>query len=500
MNHPPRPAKPAADPPDFTLAVAAGKGTMLRPLHPMPATPPSPIVPPAAEVPRGRFFRDPLYLFYFRGTEVNQFLRRRIRPLGIGVMITIVIASGIAAGNAERSVYLTFATACSLMVVALLALPMRRASLSARRELPAHATAGQPVTYRVRLSNHRKRAARRFELLETAPDPRPGRALFRGSREPGEERRNAFDRTLAWYRWNWLCESRLLFEGGRSERVETLRPESGGEVAVTLVPRRRGLIRFNDLRVLLPDPIGLFQRCVRVPAPAATLAVLPRRYPLPRFELPGSARFQPGGESTARHAGAAGEFTGLRDYQPGDPLRLIHWPTWARTGKPVVKELEDTFYPRHGLILDTFPAPGDEDLFEDAVSVAASFVVAVDARESLIDLMFIAGRGRVVTGGQGIARAETLLEVLAGVESAEREDFESLGRLVLRHADDLAGCLCVFSGWSPGRAQLLERLNRAGIETSALVVCREKPAAVPRCHFVVSSRLAKDLLALPRQL
>ncbi len=48
-----------------------------------------------------------------------------------------------------------------------------------------------------------------------------------------------------------------------------------------------------------------------------------------------------------------------------------------------------------------------------AVSVAASFVVAVDAKESLIDLMFIAGHERVITAGQGIARAETLLEVLA---------------------------------------------------------------------------------------
>jgi len=252
--------------------------------------------------------------------------------------------------------------------------------------------------------------------------------------------------------------------------------------------------------VLLPDPLGLFQRCVKVPAPPATLAVLPRRHPLPHFELPGSARFQPGGEATSRHAGAAGEFTGLRDYQPGDPLRLIHWPTWARTGKPVVKELEDTFHPRHGLILDTFPAPGDDHLFEDAVSVAASFVVAVDARESLIDLMFIAGHERVVTGGQGIARAETLLEVLAGVESAEEEDFESLARLVLRHADDLAGCLCVFAGWSPARQRLLARLNRAGIETSALVVCRDKPDAAPRCHYVRSSELAKDLQKLPRQL
>jgi uncharacterized protein (DUF58 family) len=463
---------------------------------------PTPVVTPdpAPAKPRRRVPRDPIFHFYSRGTELNHFLRRRIRPLGIGVMISIVISAGIAAGNTDGSVYLTFAMACSLVAVGLLALPFRRARLTATRELPPHATAGQPLTYHVQLKNHRRKSPRGFELLETAPDPRPDHALFRATREPGEEGRNLFDRHLAWYRWNWLCESRLLFEGGRSERIERLRPATGATVAMTLVPRRRGLIRLNDLRVLLPDPIGLFQRCVTVPAPPATLAVLPRRYPLPRFELPGSARFQPGGEATARHAGATGEFTGLRDYQPGDPLRLIHWPTWARTGKPVVKELEDTFFPRHGLILDTFPQPGDEALFEDAVSVAASFVVAVDARESLIDLMFIAGHGRVVTAGQGIARAETLLEVLAGVESAPDEDFESLGRLVRRHAEDLAGCLCVFSGWSPSRARLLDSLNRAGIETSALVVCREMPGAVPRCHFVRSVSLAKDLLKLPQKL
>jgi hypothetical protein len=134
------------------------------------------------------------------------------------------------------------------------------------------------------------------------------------------------------------------------------------------------------------------------------------------------------------------------------------------------------------------------------VSVAASFVVAVDASESLIDLMFIAGHGRVVTAGQGIARAETLLEVLAGVETAPHEDYDGLARLVLRHGDDLAGCLCVFAGWSASRARLLDRLNRAGIATSALVVCRDRPAAVPRCHFVRSAELAKDLLKLPRQL
>ena len=448
----------------------------------------------------GDYFRGHQYWVYSRGTAINHFLRRRIRPAGMGMLIVIVVAAGAAGGNPDPPVFQTFCFAVGLMLLAGLTMPLRRARVEATRDLPAHATAGLPFTYHVSLRNLRKRDLATFELMETGPDPRPSEELFLRIREPGEEKRNLYDRWLAYYRWAWLCETRRLFDGGRSAPVALLKARRTQKIAVSMVPQRRGLIRLNDLRILLPDPLGLLQRCVKVPAPAASVAVLPKRYPLPRFELPGSARFQPGGEATARHAGATGEFTGLRDYQPGDPLRLIHWPTWARTGKPVVRELEDTFFPRHGLILDTFPENGDEALFEDAVSVAASFVVSVDASESLIDLMFIAGHERVVTAGQGIARAETLLEVLAGVESAPREDFDSLGRLVQRHADDLAGCLCVFSGWSKSRARLLSRLNRAGIETAAVVICRERPGAVPRCHFVRSGELAGDLMRLPGRL
>ena len=460
----------------------------------MPETPPE--KPPAKGA--RLFSRNPVYQFYARGAELNYWFRRRVRGPGIALMLMVVISAGAAAGNTEPPVFQAFSLVCGLLMTGLFMVLFRGASLEAERELPAHATAGQPVTYHVTLRNLSGRPLKRFQLQETPPDPRPDEATFRLSEEPGENLRNAFDRTFAYYRWTWLCEKRLLFDGGRSPLVEKL--GSSAQIAVTKTPRRRGLVRLNDLRVLLPDPLGLFQRCVKVSAPPALLAVLPKRYPLPRFELPGSARFQPGGEATARHAGATGEFTGLRDYQPGDPLRLIHWKTWARTGKPVVKELEDTFFPRHGLILDTFPSAGDDLLFEDAVSVAASVVVAVDARESLIDLMFIAGRERVVTAGQGIARAETLLEVLAGVESSPVEDFDSLAKLVQRHADDLAGCLCVFAGWSDSRARLLQRLNRLGIETSAMVVVRDKPGAVPGCHFLRSTHLAEDLMKLPRRL
>lgn len=455
--------------------------------------------PAATPVRPARRLRGWLHRSYLAGTGINHFLRRRLRPAGIALMLAGLLLACLAGGQAADPVFRLFSFVFALGALSLLALPLRRARLEVRRELPAHATAGEPVRLHYQLRNLRGRPLANARLVETPPDPRPRRAQFLTAREPGEESRNWFDRVFAYYCWTWLCERGQRFEARPSSQRIDVAGHGRQALTAELLPARRGLVKLDDLRLLLPDPLGFFQRCARVRAPVSTLAVLPRRYRLPEFELPGGARFQPGGDAASRHAGASGEFVGLRDYQPGDPLRLIHWKSWARTGKPIVKEFEETFFPRHGLILDTFP--DDDELFEEAVSVAASFASSIDSRESLIELMFISGRDRVVSAGRGAGPSTTLLEVLAGVEASDTPAFDALERLVTRHAEDLAGCLAVLAGWSPERQKLLRKLAGAGIELAAIVVCHEPPEArPPRVHFVRHGQLAADLLKLPRTL
>jgi len=453
------------------------------------------------ESPPRSALRRALYPLYYHGSAANHFLRRRIRPAGMSMLLVGIAVTGIAAGNASDSVFRLLSFTAALGAIALLAVPLRRARLEVARELPPHATAGEPVRLRYRVHNRGRRRLRRAWLIETAPDPRPPREQFFGAVEPGEEKRHPIDRAFSYDCWNWLCERRQAFAGEPAARPLELRAGESGSIATTITPQRRGLIRLEDLRVLLPDPLGLCQRCQRVAGADDTLTVLPRRHRLPPLELPGSARLQPGGDAAARQPGPAGEFVGLRDYRAGDPMRLIHWKSWARTGRPIVKELEDTFFPRHGLLLDTFPEGHDEELFEAAVSIAASFVASLDRRECLIDLMFIAGRERVLSAGRGAGRPESLLEALAAVEAAREPDFTSLRRLVLRHGEDLAGCLAVFAGWSDDRATLLGQLGAAGIASAAITVVRERPASrPPGVHFVALDTLAADLLKLPPQL
>jgi uncharacterized protein (DUF58 family) len=152
--------------------------------------------------------------------------------------------------------------------------------------MPRHATAGQTLRVALRVRNCGRHRLARAWLAESPPDPRPEVGDFIMLREPGEELRNRFDRTFAYFRWQWLLFRRRLFTGGFSQEEIRLKPGGQARVFIEFTPQRRGVIRLNDLRVLLPDPLGLVQKCVKVKAPAATLMVLPRRYPLPLVELP----------------------------------------------------------------------------------------------------------------------------------------------------------------------------------------------------------------------
>jgi len=106
--------------------------------------------------------------------------------------------------------------------------------------------------------------------------------------------------------------------------------------------------------------------------------------------------------------GEAEEFVGLREYRPGDPLQRVHWKSFARTGKPIVKEFQDEFFERHALVLDTSTDRGEDIAFEEAVAVAASFVYAIDTQECLLDLLFVGAAVHTYTGGRGQLRAEHL--------------------------------------------------------------------------------------------
>lgn len=245
---------------------------------------------------------------------------------------------------------------------------------------------------------------------------------------------------------------------------------------------------------------------------AQAVVILPRRYPVPRLPVGGARQYQPGGVSLARSVGESEEFVGVRDYRWGDPWRRIHWRSWAKVGSPIVKEYEEEFYVRHALILDTFLEDGEDSVFEEAVSVAASFASTVEDDDSLLDLMFVGAEAYCFTAGRGLGHPEQMLEVLAGVVPSETGGFEALEGLVLRHVSIVSGCVCVLVGWDEKRRRLLRKIESMGVPVVTLVVAKpggERPGPAgmgardkaglrhpERVHFLEVGQVRDELVAI----
>jgi uncharacterized protein (DUF58 family) len=413
-------------------------------------------------------FRRAAYRTFRSAAALQHVLARRLTPAGRLVLAGLAAAAVIGPNTRLTVAYQAFTFLIALLAIAT-ALSVRvPPRLGVRRRLPRFGTAGEPLAYTVMLQNPTRRVQSGLVLMEDLEDPRPTFEDFVSEREPGEEQRNWFDRTVGFPRWAWLVT--------RARRAvidaRPLPPLPAGEevsVRIDVTPVSRGSLRFTGITVARPDPLGLVRSLVDTVAPASIL-ILPRRYPLPRFELPGSRRHQPGGVALATSVGDSEEFLSLRDYRPGDPLRRIHWRSWARAGRPVVKELHDEFFVRHALVLDTFLPPGAHARFEEAVSVAASFVCGASAQDALLDLMFVGPEAYSFTAGRGVGHVDRMMEVLAAVRPCTDRAFGTLADLVLSRQAGLSGVICVLVSWDDARRALVDTLRGLGVPTLVLLV------------------------------
>ncbi len=442
-----------------------------------------------------------LHYFYRLGGRLSAGAQARVTRAGAFLLGATVVSAVGALDSLNSMQYQIFSLLTMIVLVSAVTCALgRRGRLEAERTLPRHATAGHPLRYRVRVRNAGRWRLPGVRLSEWTEPVLPDYPEFRQREEPFERKRNVFDRVFKYYRWLWLVELKrpARFD---SSAAFTLGRREGASVEMTLTPLRRGVLRLGPLRVLTTDPFGLFLRLGRAAAGAATVVVLPKRYRLPGLEMPGASRYDMGGRVAAAGVGHSDEFVGLRDYRPGDPPRHIHWRSWARLGRPVVKEFEDETYPRYALVLDTMLEGGHDQCFEEAVSVAASFAATLDTKESFLDLLFVGPRAIAVSaGGHGSVReVENMLEVLALVEPVrEGGGLDLLRKELGLRCGGLSACILVLLAWDAGRRALAEDLRRKGVATLALVIteARDKRPAEPGVTFLPAGMVGERLLAL----
>jgi len=405
------------------------------------------------------------YWFYRAGSALWYRARRRFTLAGLCLTGGFIVAGAVGTDIENTVTYQAFTFLLALLLLSLAGSLFFRATFSARRILPRVGTAGQPLLYRVQITNLTVKNQTGLTLLDGLSDPRPTFQAWLAF-QLAENRRIRPFRVSQQRRKNPFRLANL-----KEVEVPPLPANGEAEARAEVLPLRRGVLRFTELTLARPDPLGLFRSFIRISAPQ-TVLILPKRYPIPPIALPGALRYQEGGVALAANVGLSDEFVALREYRHGDPLRHIHWRSWAKVGKPIVKEFEDEFFVRHALVLDTFDDEPNSEVLEEAVSVAASFACQVLTQESLLDLLFVGNQSYCFTAGRGLAQADQMLEILASAQNCAGKPFETLEHLVLNQVSAVSGCICVLQRWDDARKKLIRKLRLLGLPLLVLVVVR----------------------------
>jgi uncharacterized protein (DUF58 family) len=245
---------------------------------------------------------------------------------------------------------------------------------------------------------------------------------------------------------------------------------------------RRGIVPVGPARSIRADPIGLVRRETQWTA-VESLFVHPRTVAIPSMSS-GLVRDLEG-NPTRDLSTSDMSFHALREYQPGDERRAIHWKSTAKTGVHMVRQYEETR--RSHLLIALSLAAADfttDDEFEMAVSVAGSLGTRAirDTRDvtvavSAITPEFSAKKLFEIRAIPTLSRTR-LLDGLAAIDRSPT----ALGLVdVARVASDrVVGVSVAFlvCGSAVTAAQLRAASSQfpAGVETVA-VVC--DPDAVP---------------------
>jgi uncharacterized protein (DUF58 family) len=186
----------------------------------------------------------------------------------------------------------------------------------------------------------------------------------------------------------------------------------------------RGRYAFQHVRAELSDPFGLERATVMLPE-AGALLVYPRLVPLGRLFSEAGAQSRDGRRLLLRRQ-TGFELHSVREYEQGESLRRVHWPSTARRAQLMVKELEDAPRDQIAVVLDADAGAVVGESFEVQVRAAASVLDAYVRRARKAVLVVNAERRAVQQIHSPGGDWQRALELLAAVEPTGRSPLAAI--------------------------------------------------------------------------
>jgi uncharacterized protein (DUF58 family) len=358
---------------------------------------------------------------------------------GRWLFMTALVTGAFAVDVTNTQVYVLFSVLASVVLASLVVSPsLRLPEMSLRVHAPPRVFVGAEASFVV-------------ECARSAPGPSTTQLRLEGPFLP--------------YFGRWLARPAPLPDVG-----------FGASSSAILKARfsERGDLTLGRFRVSAVVPLGLASGPPLESAPLR-LRVVPRPANVVRLGLALATRHQPGGVALASKTGESMDLRGVRPYRKGDRIRDLSARTWARTGKPAVREYQEEYFTRVGVVLDCVAPPRkrsarSEDAFEAAVSLTAGVVAHLGRGDALVDLLVTGGEIHALTLGRSLGFLEQALDHLAVAEIVVGVDRARLLALLRPYLSRLSAVVMVVDGWDEAREAFLRAIEKNGVRVHCIAV------------------------------
>jgi uncharacterized protein (DUF58 family) len=373
----------------------------------------------------GRIVKRRHYKWYSAFYRLNERIERKFTMSG-QVLVLCAFALVFFGLNTRISMlFVVFAASIALLLTDAVSLMFKSFGFEFERFLPECASKGKEVKYPVILrAESGKESLENLFYSEVPASPMPDFEVFNSTKEPGEEKRNAFDKRMGYYRWKWLVSKNC---GGKYGEFAVSGRKTGGGILfdASFQPERRGKIAFGGAYIFHKGIFGLLKKGKIITNPGSFL-VLPEIKE--SFEIPeneGAAANEKNEKTREiQEQGSGFELRSLRDFVPGDSIRNIHWKSSAKSGQLRTKEFYKEVDSGSLIFIDNFFEEHYNEDFEKILSAAASLLNALQRDENLPQILFV-GRESLEIPDSSKKSFSNALAKLALAENYAKNKFEN---------------------------------------------------------------------------
>lgn len=302
---------------------------------------------------------------------------------GISLLLAVIILLAIAWNTDITMVYIFFVITFVMFILSFLHMHFNIPEIEITRTVQETAFEDEMLNIKMTVRNKRSRASFFFEIIDKFPAAQPGKepvSLFILDISRGEEKN--FNYSVDCY--------------------------------------KRGLWQIGPIDIVSQDSLGFFKmkRTINL---LSTILIYPSFFRV--FAFPSLARGSVSwmGVETAKISGDSHEFFGIREYERGDAISRIHWPSTAKHNKLIVKQFERNAVQEVTIILDLKKGSdigmGRETTLEYSVKTAGSIARFLLESGAFVQLICYAKEAMIVPFGKGESHMYKILEYLAKIQA-----------------------------------------------------------------------------------